>query len=116
MNKFKELRKAKNLTQVEFAEKMNVDQSTVSKWEKDKAIPDIQTLYQLANFFNVSVDYILGKDNNPPSSQPEPPQKENTVRIIGRGGVVKEYKVTDRERKLFEAMLEAQDEDPDLKY
>ncbi len=62
MNKFKELRKAKNLTQVEFAAKMNVDQSTVSKWEQDKAIPDIQTLYQLASFFNVSVDYLMGRE------------------------------------------------------
>ena len=68
MNKFKELRKKAGLTQIEFAEKLNVDQSTISKWEQDKAIPDIQTLVQLASFFNVSVDYLMGReqkvDNN----------------------------------------------------
>lgn len=62
MNKFQELRKQKKLTQVEFAQLMNVDQSTISKWEQDKTIPDIQTLKRLAEFFNVSVDYLLGKD------------------------------------------------------
>ena len=61
MNKFKELRKKMNLTQVEFAEKINVDQSTISKWEQDKAIPDIQTLSSLASFFNVSIDYLMGR-------------------------------------------------------
>lgn len=68
MNKFKELRKKAGLTQIEFAQKLNVDQSTISKWEQDKAIPDIQTLVQLASFFNVSVDYLMGReqkvDNN----------------------------------------------------
>lgn len=68
MNKFKELRRSKGLTQVEFAQKINVDQSTISKWEQDKAIPDIQTLSQLADFFEVSVDYLLGKEDKPTSN------------------------------------------------
>ncbi len=62
MNRFKELRISKGLTQIEFSKRMNVDQSTVSKWEQDKAIPDIQTLVQLASFFNVSIDYLMGRD------------------------------------------------------
>lgn len=63
MNRFKELRKTNHLTQIEFAEKLNVDQSTISKWEKDKAIPDILTLLRLSDIFNVSIDYLFGKDN-----------------------------------------------------
>lgn len=81
MNKFKELRKKAGLTQIEFAQKLNVDQSTISKWEQDKAIPDIQMLVQLASFFNVSVDYLMGReqkvDNNVAGVQLE----RQTVRI-----------------------------------
>ncbi len=62
MNRFKELRKKKNLTQVDFANLINVDQSTVSKWEQDKAIPDIQTLSNIASFFGVSIDYLMGRE------------------------------------------------------
>ena len=40
MNKYKELRIAKNLTQVEFARLINVDQSTISKWCRDGLIPN----------------------------------------------------------------------------
>ena len=64
MNRFKELRKSKNLTQTEFASLIHVDQSTVSKWEQDKITPDIQTMQLLAEFFGVSVDYLLGRGSN----------------------------------------------------
>lgn len=81
MNKFKELRKKAGLTQIEFAEKLNVDQSTISKWEQDKAIPDIQMLVQLASFFNVSVDYLMGREQKVDSNVRGVQMERNTVRI-----------------------------------
>lgn len=60
-NIFKNLRKAKQLTQKELADIFNVDQTTVSKWEVGKAIPDYGTLQKLADFYNVSIDYLLGR-------------------------------------------------------
>ncbi|MBO5328148.1 MAG: helix-turn-helix transcriptional regulator [Clostridia bacterium] len=58
-NKFKELRKEKGLTQFELAQKLNIDQTTISKWELNKALPDTTMLLKLANLFNVSTDYLL---------------------------------------------------------
>lgn len=56
----KELRKQKDLTQIELSQKLNLDQTTVSKWELGKAIPDTKTLIELAKLFDVSTDYLLG--------------------------------------------------------
>ena len=59
MNKFKQLRNEKNLTQVEIAKIFNIDQTTVSKWENGKAFPDTEILIKLAKFYDVSTDYLL---------------------------------------------------------
>ena len=56
------LREKKNLYQKDIAEIFNIEQATVSNWEKGKRIPDSDMLIKLANFFEVSVDYLLGND------------------------------------------------------
>lgn len=56
------LRKNKNLSQYELAEKLNMTQQRISAYEKGKREPDIETLKIFANFFNCSIDYLLGKD------------------------------------------------------
>ena len=61
MNVYKELRKEKGLTQIELSKLFSIDQTTVSKWELGKAVPDVATLCRLADFFDVSVDYLLGR-------------------------------------------------------
>jgi transcriptional regulator with XRE-family HTH domain len=62
-NIIKNLRKEKGLTQTQLAETFNLDQTAISKWENDKAIPDTQTLIRLAEFFDVSTDFLLGRSN-----------------------------------------------------
>ena len=57
----KALRKEKEITQTELADRLFIDQTTVSKWELGKAIPDQKMLLRLAELFNVSVDYLLGR-------------------------------------------------------
>lgn len=69
MNIYKALRKKFNLTQAELAQRLFIDQTTVSKWELGKAIPDQKMLAKLADFFNVSVDYLLGRDETPTESR-----------------------------------------------
>ncbi len=61
MNNIKELRKERNLTQLELAVYLGIDQTTVSKWELNKALPDTLMLIQLAEFFDVSIDYLLAR-------------------------------------------------------
>lgn len=52
------------LTGEEFGAKMNVSKPTVSLWESDKRTPNAEMLQKIANFFDVSVDYLLiGKPN-----------------------------------------------------
>ena len=62
-NNIKELRKQKHLTQKDLAKLMHVSQQTIGAWETERAIPGSDTLALLANLFNVSTDYLLGRDN-----------------------------------------------------
>ena len=61
----KDLRKKKNMTQDELAEKLNVTRQAVSSWENGKTQPDIETLTQLAEAFDVSVERLIyGKEKS----------------------------------------------------
>lgn len=53
------LRKEKGMTQNELAEKMNVTDKAVSKWERDLSCPDINTISKLADILDVSVEELL---------------------------------------------------------
>lgn len=61
------LRKANGWTQVELAQKLNVSDKAVSKWESEAGFPEISQLPILAKLFDVSIDYLMtGKDNAVP--------------------------------------------------
>ena len=53
------LRKEKCWTQAELADKLNVSDKAVSKWEQDGGTPNLDTIPDLANIFGVSIDYLL---------------------------------------------------------
>ena len=53
------LRKKKGMTQNEIAEKMNITDKAVSKWERDLSCPDINTISKLADVLDVSVEELL---------------------------------------------------------
>ena len=57
--KIAELRKAKNMTQLELANQLNITDKAVSKWERDISCPDINTFPKLAEILGVSVDELL---------------------------------------------------------
>lgn len=61
--RLKQLREERNLSKIEIAKCLNISQSTYGKYELGKRKPDIDTLERLAVFFNVSIDYLLGKTN-----------------------------------------------------
>lgn len=61
MNRIKELRKSKGLTQAELATKLGVTRQAVSLYEKGQRKPKIETLKKLADYFGVSVPYIKGE-------------------------------------------------------
>lgn len=55
------MRKERGLTQVELAKLLHVTQSAVSHWESGRSIPDTVQLFQIAEFFGVSIDAIKGE-------------------------------------------------------
>lgn len=54
-----DLRKQNEMTQKEFADKLNVTAQAVSKWENGRGIPDIEILHKISTEFNVNIDSIL---------------------------------------------------------
>ncbi len=65
MEKLKELRSAKGMTQSQLGEYIGAKKSAVCLWESGKRQPDQETLVRLASFFSVTVDYLLGNDTVP---------------------------------------------------
>lgn len=64
MEKLKELRFKKKLTQAQVAQEIGIEQTSYGKYELGKAIPSVEVLQKLAEFFRVSTDYLLGRDEN----------------------------------------------------
>lgn len=62
--RFKELRLEKKLTQQKLAEKFYSNKSSISRYESGDQVPEIDTLQKYADFFGVSVGYLLGKEEN----------------------------------------------------
>ncbi|MBB6215190.1 transcriptional regulator with XRE-family HTH domain [Anaerosolibacter carboniphilus] len=60
-NRLRELRKALGLSQEKLGQKFNLAKSTISQYELGKRSPDSVMLTKLADFFNVTVDYLLGR-------------------------------------------------------
>lgn len=56
------LRLAKGISQVDLAVMLNVSKQSVSNWENDNIQPSIDMLIRLADIFNVSTDYLLGRE------------------------------------------------------
>lgn len=65
-NRLKLLRKERGLLQKDIAEHLNIAVSTYSYWENGKFEPDQESLSKLADFFGVSADYLLGRDEKSP--------------------------------------------------
>lgn len=63
MERLKELRKIKGVSQSEFAKYMNVAQNTVSRWENGERLMDTDTLIRAADYFDVTADYLLNRNS-----------------------------------------------------
>jgi transcriptional regulator with XRE-family HTH domain len=64
-DRLKKLRQERGLTQEEFGKKINVTKVSVSGYETGNRNPDIQTLELIADYFEVPIDYLLGKTDEP---------------------------------------------------
>ncbi|MBQ4160952.1 MAG: helix-turn-helix transcriptional regulator [Clostridia bacterium] len=69
--RIKALRKAHNHTQVYLAQKLHVAKSSVSNWEKGIRLPEMVTIMQLSEIYDVSCEYLLGSSKRPQPYVPE---------------------------------------------
>lgn len=60
--KIKEIRKNRNLTQEQFADKIFVSRNAVAKWESNRGYPDIQNLITISDVFKISLDDLIKND------------------------------------------------------
>lgn len=58
----KTLRLSRNLNQVQLADALNVSKQTVSNWENNNILPSIEMLIKIADYFSVSTDYLLERN------------------------------------------------------
>ena len=81
MIKLKDLRKSRNLTLKELASQIEISYQALSNYENSNRQPDYETLIRFADFFSVSVDYLLGRTNERQSLSSSLTEKES--RLLG---------------------------------
>ena len=86
--RLKELRKDKNMTQVQLAEALGVSKGTVAMWEIGKREPNFETLNRLSDIFDKRIDYILGNSNDASS----PRFTEEDIEQLGRWEVEDQFR------------------------
>lgn len=87
MKVLKGLRKQKKLTQQDVAEIIGVDRVTLARYESGARLPSLEVLIKLADFFEVSVDYLLGRTDSPSakSENKEPVLDESITKAAAHG-------------------------------
>jgi len=63
--RLQELRKQKKLSQLKLALDLNMNQNSISRYENGEREADYETLLRFAEYFNVSLDYLFGRTDNP---------------------------------------------------
>jgi len=63
MNRIRELRAKASLRQIDVAKATGIDQKTLSNYETEKTYPDSYSLIRLADFFDVTIDYLVCRDD-----------------------------------------------------
>ena len=63
--RIKELRKSRHISQLKMAMDLNMTQNTLSRYETGDREPGINQLIRIADFFHVSMDYLIGRSDDP---------------------------------------------------
>ena len=84
-------RKKNGWSQEDLADKLSVSRQSVSKWEGAQSVPDLNRIIQMAELFNVSLDYLLKDEMEPevPSTQPAPVESGSPARKVSMEEAVK---------------------------
>lgn len=63
--RLKEIRKSKGITQLKLAMDLNTNQNTISRYETGEREPSLSELIKIADYFHISIDYLLERTDNP---------------------------------------------------
>ena len=100
-SKIRDLRKEKRLSQTELGKLIHVSQQTVTAWENNKAEPTSSAVVQLAEVFNVSTDYLLGR----PEKQNEVQTEQDLERALDNAHSFSGKPLSDHDRKVAKDVL-----------
>jgi len=99
--RLKDERLKKNLKQSELADALFLNRSSISKYETGIQIPETPTLEKLAHYFEISIDYLLGKSNIRTYEILESDAIRNSDKINIPKEYEDKYKVTSRDKKQY---------------
>lgn len=108
------LLKEQNKTQKDLCDFLGVTKNAFTDWKSGRIKSYTKYLPQIAEYFDVSVDYLLGKTDKieKPSASGELPDK-NVVTIIGRDGRYIQKKLTDEQIRALETIIDQMPDAPD---
>ena len=74
-----------NITAAHLLREAKLNSSSINDWKKGKAKPSYGALVKIADYFNVSVEYLEGKTDNPKPSTPSPkPTTDDVINLLGK--------------------------------
>lgn len=111
MSRIKQLRKQKQISQGKLAQILNVHQTAVSQWEQNRTTPDSQLLPVIADFFNVSVDYLMERTDDP-----TPSSNKDSIKVPVLGYVAAGIPIEAIEEILDYEELDTKDFNPSYEY
>ena len=98
--RIRDLRKQKRMSQTELAKSAGVSQTTVTAWENNKAEPSSSAIAQLADIFNVTTDYLLGRPDKQETKKDDVELSDDDVIMTWRG-----KPLSDEDRELIRRIM-----------
>ena len=108
MIRLKQLRTENDVSQSDIAKLLDVTRQAYSRYERGDREPDLEMLCKLADYFNVSVDYLIGHESKSIMDRPDSAIAENFIREFGDffsdetfQNYIKLYKLMDTRQRIF---------------
>lgn len=101
-DRLKKLREKRGFSQRELTSRLNINRSTYARYELNQTQPDYDTLYLLADYFDVTIDYIIGRSNHPKLSEKEDIEADEYIKELEE---MLKNKPDDERKRLEERIL-----------
>lgn len=115
MFRIKELRESKGINMKETARLLGIPYTTYVNYEKGLREPTSEMLIQIADFYNVSIDYLVGRDCDAQRKEivTQMSENQNVLRIAARDGSYHVRKLSDQQLAALKAILDQMPDVPD---